>query len=354
MTQEEKLYKLLPNWHRRLDTEQGEALRGLMGILDEVRNILHDDIGTLHDNWFIETCDEWVIPYIADLLGVKINHSISSAGVFNQRPFVGRTLHYRRRKGSVSVLENIARDVSGWPVKAVEFFQHVGWTQQLNHIRMDQAQNPFPHGSGNLNPSSQLRVGSVNVRDIDACDRIGSPFNVTSHSFDMRPLNHINGHFGIEKIGLFTYRLNAWTLRGMTPRRSKVYADGYHFDPAGIPRQLFINPRVQTDNDASQAERSVPAKVRCVAFWKDPQRFYGAGRDACCAIYDTGTLIPHSRIIVKDLSAWVPPAPGMVAIDPAMGRLAFAPGESLTSLHVDFTHGFGVDDPGRAAREKPV
>ena len=125
MTQEEKLYQLLPSWHRKLDAEKSEVLRGLMGILDEVRQTLHNDIGNLHDNWFIETCDEWVVPYIADLLGVKINHSISSAGVFSQRPFVGRTIHYRRRKGTVSVLENIAKDVSGWPVKAVEFFQHM-------------------------------------------------------------------------------------------------------------------------------------------------------------------------------------------------------------------------------------
>ena len=30
-----------------------------------------DDIERLYDNWFIETCEEWVVPYIADLLAVR-------------------------------------------------------------------------------------------------------------------------------------------------------------------------------------------------------------------------------------------------------------------------------------------
>ncbi len=346
MTQEEKLYQLLPSWHRKLDAETSEALRGFMGILDEVRKVLHDDIGNLHDNWFIETCDEWVISYIADLLGVNINHSISSAGMFSQRPFVGRTIHYRRRKGTVSVLENIAKDVSGWPVKAVEFFQHMGWTQHLNHIRMDHAQNPFSHGSGRFNPTSQFRVGSVNIRDIDACDRITGPFNMVSHTFDMRPLNQLNGHFGIEKIGLFTWRLAAHTIRKMKPRQSQTYADGYSFDPAGIPRQLFTNPRVQANNDAPQDEQSVPARVRCTAFWMDKASYYGTGPDASCAVYDNHTLIPVEQVIIKDLSSWDPPSAGKVAIDPSLGRFAFAPGQSPETVHADFTHGFGVDIGG--------
>ncbi len=346
MTNRELLYSLLPAHYRLTDAERGETLRGLMGVLDEIRQKLHADIGKLHDNWFIETCEEWAIPYIADLLGVEMHHSIASAGIFNQRPFVGRTIHYRRRKGTVTVLENIARDVSGWPVKAVEFFQHLTWSQHLNHLRMELALNPYPAGSLRLNPSAIHRVGTANIRDIDGCERIGGAFNTVSHSFDMRPLGQLSGHFGIDHIGLFTWRINAQPLRAMTPRRSQSYADGFMFDPAGARRKLYTNPRSQLDPDAPRDEHSVPAPVRPAAFWSAPEAYYGSGPDAACAIYESGTRVDQSRILCKNLSAWSPPPSGMIAIDPVRGRFAYAPGESAEFLTVDYTWGFGLSIGG--------
>lgn len=37
------------------------------------------------------------------------------------RAWVANTLAYRRRKGTALVLEQLARDVTGWPATAVEF-----------------------------------------------------------------------------------------------------------------------------------------------------------------------------------------------------------------------------------------
>jgi len=41
----------------------------------------------------------------------------------------------RRRKGTVLVLEQLARDVTGWGAHAVEFFRVLGDTQYMKHIR---------------------------------------------------------------------------------------------------------------------------------------------------------------------------------------------------------------------------
>ena len=34
--------------------------------------ILEGDIDRLYDDWFAETCEEWVVPYIGDLLGFQL------------------------------------------------------------------------------------------------------------------------------------------------------------------------------------------------------------------------------------------------------------------------------------------
>ena len=59
----------------------------------------------------IETSDDWVIPYIGDLLDTNLVNGLDAAA---QRRDVAKTIHYRRRKGTLAVLEEIARDVTGW------------------------------------------------------------------------------------------------------------------------------------------------------------------------------------------------------------------------------------------------
>ena len=65
------LFSLLPAVHRLRDAAQGDPLRALLNVMDREVQLVEDDISRLYDNWFIETCDEWVVPYIADLLGVR-------------------------------------------------------------------------------------------------------------------------------------------------------------------------------------------------------------------------------------------------------------------------------------------
>ena len=118
----DQLFELLPAIYRIRDEAQGHPLRDLLRVVNDQAQIVADDISQLYDNWFIETCDEWVAPYIGDLLGVRPLNPVS-AKIFSQRAWVANTLGYRRRKGTVAVLEQLARDVTGWPAKAVEFFQ---------------------------------------------------------------------------------------------------------------------------------------------------------------------------------------------------------------------------------------
>ena len=107
------------------------------------------DIAELWNNLFIETCDEWVIPYIGDLVAnnllydpSRIGERDTAAALFadlrgpdlrprvavRTRADVAKTIYYRRRKGTLPMLEELARDVTGWAAHAVEFFELLGWT----------------------------------------------------------------------------------------------------------------------------------------------------------------------------------------------------------------------------------
>ena len=69
----ERLYELLPAVYRQRDEKLGKPLGHLLDIIAEQVGILEKDIGDLYNNWFIETCDEWVTSYIADLMRVQIS-----------------------------------------------------------------------------------------------------------------------------------------------------------------------------------------------------------------------------------------------------------------------------------------
>ena len=67
----ERLYQLLPAVYRQRDAAGGEPLRALLAVIEDELGLLDATLRGLYDNWFIETCDEWVVPYIGDLLDVR-------------------------------------------------------------------------------------------------------------------------------------------------------------------------------------------------------------------------------------------------------------------------------------------
>ena len=122
----DRLYRFLPAVYRERDLAAGEPLRALLGIIAEQVDIVEQDIEQLYDNWFIETCDDWVVPYIGDLLGYRVLNDGSDPGATNSpgisehrnilvpRRDVANTIRYRRRKGTVGLLDDLVASVAGW------------------------------------------------------------------------------------------------------------------------------------------------------------------------------------------------------------------------------------------------
>ncbi|MGH7456070.1 MAG: hypothetical protein ACRENG_32250, partial [bacterium] len=144
----DRLYQLLPYVYRRRDVEQGLPLRALLRVISEQADVVEADIAQLYENWFIETSQEWVVPYIGELVGFEQVYEAGQPGevtttqgqlrnkILIPRAEVANTIRNRRRKGTLALLELLARDVARWPARAVEFFTLLGVTQALNHQRL--------------------------------------------------------------------------------------------------------------------------------------------------------------------------------------------------------------------------
>ena len=122
------LMQLLPAVYGLRDSAMGGSVSGplgdLLGVLAEQVLVLEEDLDQLYDDQFIETCADWAVPYIGDVIGYRTLHSVSDT-VGRARAEVAHTIGFRRRKGTVSVLEGLARDVTGWRSAAAEYFQRL-------------------------------------------------------------------------------------------------------------------------------------------------------------------------------------------------------------------------------------
>ena len=122
----QNLNSLTPSEQQTLATLQDKQQRGplksLIAILAEQIEVLQESLYQSYDDLFIETCQEWVVPYIGDLVGSK-GLSDFPGTPYSLRAAVADTIGNRRRKGTAYGLEQLAHDVTGWPANIVEYFQ---------------------------------------------------------------------------------------------------------------------------------------------------------------------------------------------------------------------------------------
>ena len=117
----ERLFGLLPAVHRLRDAENGHPLRALLAVLESELVALEQATQAQYENWFIETCDDWIVPRIGELLGLPVPPAGTVPAAL-PRLLVADAIRHRRRKGVATALEAVARDVSGWPTRVVEYF----------------------------------------------------------------------------------------------------------------------------------------------------------------------------------------------------------------------------------------
>ncbi|HXZ39757.1 MAG TPA: hypothetical protein VEG68_03385 [Terriglobales bacterium] len=355
---------LSPSNQQQLDQLTAKArgpLQCLLMLVEEQLAVVANNLDQLYDDQFIETCATWVIPYIGDLIGYQAVNGVAPAAA-SPRAEVGKTISLRRRRGTVLVLEQLARDVTGWGAHAVEFFKLLATTQYMKHIR--------PHN-----------LVTADLRDWKLAEYIDTGFDRSAHSVDVRNVTSERGRYNISNIGIFLWSLNAYSVT-MSPaialpgNTAAGAPQCFRLSSLGADMSLFNNPVPQgTDITAAARPVNVPNYLRRRVLCEDIQQgnalYYGEG--SSLAVYVNGALLDASQIQVCNLSgedgAWAnlpTDSPYAAAIDPELGRIALPPvatGSPLPQVSASFYYGFNGDmgggeysraDSFTASAEEPV
>jgi len=321
-----QIYALLPAIYRIRDQENGQPLLALCTLIAEQAAIVEENIQQLYDDAFIETCEQWVVPYIGDLVGCDALYEIGATA--GTRAEVANTIGYRRRKGTLLALEQVCMDVSGLPAAAVEFFKRLITTESMRNIR--------PHHEAWLDLRHGLQLESI-----------GSAFDTTNRTIDVRriaprvrtvttpdptPLDinlHGGGRFNIPDIGVYL-----WRRQSMQVERAPAFridATRYMFSPLGQDMPLFNAVPGRASFSGVTTRIDVPQPIQRREFFHDLRKELGLfyGTDQSITIFANGLAVPASQVCCRDLTdgpdhSWGCTASGMVAIDPVLGRIQFA------------------------------
>ncbi len=310
----DRLYGLVPTIYRIRDSEIGEPLRALLSVVSEQVDVVERDIERLYENWFIETCDEWAIPYIGELVGHQpivptrgdVNDprvQLRNRWLFPRRE-IANIVRYRRRKGTLPVLEELALDVAGWLALAVEFGRQVAATPDLR--------------SRGLRPRTM-----PSLRDPDLSLKWGGPFNSIPRTMDLRaappsaesPQEADSNRPGIRPrhVGVWVWRLPVYPVTGSAAGDGSGKGTCYFtFHPLGFDTPLYNRPDAAKDRTetATLFELPVPLTRSLLATGPDQRvrsEFYGAGKSL---------LVRMKRKAISGCAA-PPPAEAAAAAKPA-------------------------------------
>jgi hypothetical protein len=364
----QKLYELLPMLYRIRDAELAQRqqqqiaesgvplsgddygpLRALLEVIGKEVEILEENIDQLYDDFFIETSSEWVVDYIGQLIGYR--SLISIPGFMSQRASVANTIALRRRKGTATSLEQIARDVTNYDANIVEYFQLLATTQYMNHPRLNHRATPRITGSPGANASD---------RAWENLEYIGTPFDKIPRTADVRSIALQRGKYNIPNIGIYLWRIKNYGLNHVPAY--KVDDNRYKFSVLGKDTQLYNKPEPEKTITQLAQRQNVPMPISRREFQEDLDSYYGQNKSILIEL--NGSSVPPDLICVCALDDkpdnsgdWIHEPTDKMAIDPKLGRIAF-PSSMHTPLgdkevYVSYHYGFSADMGGGSYNREP-
>jgi hypothetical protein len=228
----------------------------------------------------------------------------------------------------------------------VEYFQKLGWTQYMNHLR------PFNHQSPDL-------------RRWEPLARLNGPFETAAHTVEVRRVESRRGRYNIPNVGIWLWRLGAYPHT----QSPAVRVDDRRWlaSPLGAPLQLFTHPLAEDEITQLAEPVNVPDPIGRRTLATRRARYYGTraapaapldNAEPSIVLFVNGVEVPRTQVVACDLrddgAAWAhgPPA-GRYAIDPVLGRIAVAndlpvPERFAISYHYGFSADLGGGEYARA------
>ena len=297
-------------------------LDALLDAIEGQRRLLERDVDEVWDDFFVESCAEWAVPYIGSLLGLP-----ADAG----RLEVAYAIALRRRKGTPAALEDFGEVITDWTVRVLEGWQITVWAQRLRH--------PPPP-----------RVASFDFRDTSRF-RVGTPFERGRRSFT--PSGPWSPHAATAVVWPWQVRTFLAVEAAPLPE-----ANRFALHPLGLEAPLYLKPRprrLSSDVGAaaggSRTGDELDAPVRATyrvaeALAADKQIAYGTNWTIDAAhplAAGSGTNAPRLLTLTLDGTpvAWDklrfgalpsggpalgPPAAGQVVLDVARGHVELGSG----------------------------
>jgi hypothetical protein len=254
-----KLWNLLPQIYRAYDATapfDPTTPNPPSGPLQEIVNRIGAQAATLRrsidrmwEDQSIESCDDWVIPYIAAQLSTNL---VSSLDPRAQRLAIFNTISVRQRRGTIPALEQIAAETTGWDVRVVELYHRLsrarhgldppfGWPiEKAVHGPEGTRQPSLAVAAGLIGANTGTPAGGyADLRNVFGVSRAGTAFDELAYTADVRQGQGRTGWYNIPQVGVFLWRLQSVPVLGVTPVPVFGGAHHYTFDPTGRDVPLF-------------------------------------------------------------------------------------------------------------------
>ena len=251
----EKLWSWIPEIYRHEDgvALQPDALRSFIELIGPPAAVARRSIDRLWEDQFGDFADDWALPYIGDLVGTRLVSALNRRG---RRADVVHTIFYRRRKGTLTVLEQLIHDITGWDGAVIEAFRRLG---RVPH-RLDAplaGPGSVRFGAVTVTPPG----GFADLRAARGGDLVDGPFDEYSHTADVRQVRGHLGRYNIPKINFHLFRQLAFTFSFVTP--FDLGSQRFTFDPSGRDVPLFRSWPRDDDECRPTEEWRITAPIAC-------------------------------------------------------------------------------------------
>jgi hypothetical protein len=227
-----QLMRWLPGVYRARDEARARELQRFLSLFAYELWRLRRSIDQQHADRFIDSAQDWVIPYLADLVGTDVLFTGEAAEVRDiarrNREDVKNTIHWRRQKGTLSGIQDVAHGVGGWGTHAAEMFERVAWMQNLTHIK-------------------KAATFALDLRNGEAVARAFTPFSTARALTDVRTPDQRVGWHQTRNVCVFEWPIASHPLRDVTP--FAVGGGRFRFHPLGVDTALFA----ACDSEAERA-----------------------------------------------------------------------------------------------------